>query len=213
MFKGSKLSSYRVRKVVECFCLDLTATQTARLLKLNRKTVNALYQRFRLLICLQRMNERRAFRGVVEVDECYFGASRVRGRARPRLRGRGTLKQPVFGIFERQGEVYTEIINDCSAYTLRSIIRGGSTRRASSAPMAGPVTMAWSMSVTTSTCASTSKGPLPTAALISTASKPSGASLSAVWPSSTESKPTLIFISRSASGATTNLLPSYSKTS
>ena len=124
MFKGSKLSSYRVRKVVECFCLDLTATQTARLLKLNRKTVNALYQRFRLLICLQRMNERRAFRGVVEVDECYFGASRVRGRALPRLRGRGTLKQPVFGIFERQGEVYTEIINDCSAYTLRAIIRG-----------------------------------------------------------------------------------------
>ena len=55
MFKGSKLSSYRVRKVVECVCLDLTATQTAGLLKLNRKTVDTLYQRFRLLICLQRM--------------------------------------------------------------------------------------------------------------------------------------------------------------
>jgi transposase len=124
MFKWSKLSNYRVRKVVECFCLDLTATQTAGLWKLNRKTVNVLYQRFRLLICLQRLKERRAFRGVVEVDESYFGPSRVRGRALPRLRGRGTLKQPVFGIFERQGEVYTEIINDCSGHTLRAISRG-----------------------------------------------------------------------------------------
>lgn len=124
MFKWSKLSSYRVKKVVECFCFDLTATQAAGLLKLNRKTVNALYNRFRLLIRLQRMNDRRQFRGVVEVDESYFGASRVRGRAWPRLRGRGTRKQPVFGIFERRGEVYTEIIEDCSQATLRAVIRG-----------------------------------------------------------------------------------------
>ena len=124
MFKWSKLSGYRIKKVLECFCLDLTATQTAGLLKLNRKTVNALYQRFRLTIGLKRVQDPRGFRGVVEVDESYFGASRVRGRPLPRLRGRGTLKQPVFGIFERQGEVYTEIITDCSAKTLRAIIRG-----------------------------------------------------------------------------------------
>jgi transposase len=124
MFKWSKLSEYRVKKIMECFCLDLTATQTAGLLKLNRKTVNTFYNRFRLLIRLKRMSARREFQGVVEVDESYFGASRVRGRALPRLRGRGTLKQPVFGIFERQGEVYTEIITDCSANTLRAIIRG-----------------------------------------------------------------------------------------
>ena len=124
MLKWSKLSDSRIRKVVECFSLDLTATQTAALLRLNRKTVNALYQRFRLLITWQRMNQRREFGGVVEVDESYFGPSRVRGRPLPRLRGRGTLKQPVFGIFERQGEVYTEIIQDCSQATLRAVIRG-----------------------------------------------------------------------------------------
>ncbi len=111
-------------KIVECFSLDLTATQTAALLQLNRKTVNGLYQRFRLLIAWQRMNQRREFRGVVEVDESYFGPSRVRGCALPRRRGRGTLKQPVFGIFERQGEIYTEIVNDCSQPTWRAIIRG-----------------------------------------------------------------------------------------
>lgn len=124
MLKWSKLSEYRIRKVVQCFCLDLTATQTAALLGLNRKTVNALYQRFRLLVALQRLHQRREFCGVVEVDESYFGPSRVRGRPLPRLRGRGTRKQPVFGIFERQGEVYTEIIPDCSQATLRAVIRG-----------------------------------------------------------------------------------------
>ena len=103
---------------MECFSLDLTATQTAALLRLNRKTVNALYQRFRLLVAWQRMNQRREFAGVVEVDESYFGPSRVRGRPLPRLRGRGTRKQPV------QGKVYTEIIPDCSQATLRAVIRG-----------------------------------------------------------------------------------------
>ncbi len=124
MFKWSKLSSYRIKKVMECFCYDLTAAQTAGLLRLNRKTVNAFYHRFRLLIRLKRMSERRQFQGVVEVDESYFGANRVRGRALPRRRGRGTRKQPVFGIFERHGEVYTEIIEDCSQATLRAVIRG-----------------------------------------------------------------------------------------
>ena len=42
----------------------------------------------------------------------------------PRKRGRGTLKQPVFGIYERNGAVYTELVPDCSAKTLQSIIRG-----------------------------------------------------------------------------------------
>ena len=58
--------------------------------------------------------------GVVEVDESFFGARRVKGR-----RGRGAYgKTVVFGIFERQGHVYTEIVPDCSKPTLQGIIRG-----------------------------------------------------------------------------------------
>ena len=63
--------------------------------------------------------QRRLF-GVVEVDESFFGARRVKGR-----RGRGAYgKTVVFGIFERQGHVYTEIVPDCSKPTLQGIIRG-----------------------------------------------------------------------------------------
>ena len=58
--------------------------------------------------------------GVVEVDESFFGARRVKGR-----RGRGAYgKTVVFGIFERHGQVYTEIVPDCSKPTLQGIIRG-----------------------------------------------------------------------------------------
>jgi transposase len=63
------------------------------------------------------------FFGVVEVDESFFGPARVRGRPGPRKRGRGSTKQPVFGIYERNGRVYTELVNDCSAKSLQKIIR------------------------------------------------------------------------------------------
>ena len=62
----------------------------------------------------------RPFFGVVEVDESFFGARRIKGK-----RGRGAYgKTVVFGIFEREGQVYTEIVPDCSKSTLQGIIRG-----------------------------------------------------------------------------------------
>lgn len=62
--------------------------------------------------------------GSIEVDESYFGAKRQRGYHGKLKRGRGTLKQPVFGIFERDGRVYTEIVPDCTAKSLQAIILG-----------------------------------------------------------------------------------------
>lgn len=42
----------------------------------------------------------------------------------PRIETEAHDRQPVFGIFERNGRVYTEIIPDCSLRTLRKIIQG-----------------------------------------------------------------------------------------
>lgn len=54
------------------------------------------------------------------MDESYFGARRVRGK-----RGRGASgKTIVFGIFKRNGYVYTEIVPDCKKRTLQAIMRG-----------------------------------------------------------------------------------------
>ena len=124
MFQNSKLSRYKVGKIIECFCIDIDATKTALLLKLNRKTVNRYFLAFRRLIYDHQLSKKEQILGVVEVDESFFGPARMRGRPGPRKRGRGTLKQPVFGIYERDGSVYTELVPDCSAKTLQAIIRG-----------------------------------------------------------------------------------------
>jgi transposase-like protein len=58
--------------------------------------------------------------GQIEVDESYFGARRVKGK-----RGRGARgKTIVFGLLKRGDKVYTEIVDNCSAATLQSIIKG-----------------------------------------------------------------------------------------
>ncbi len=124
MFKNSKLSRYKIGKIAECFCIDIDATKTALLLKLNRKTVNRYFLAFRTLIYAHQASQKEKILGVVEVDESFFGPARVRGRPGPRKRGRGTLKQPVFGIYERNGAVYTELVPDCSAKSLQAVIRG-----------------------------------------------------------------------------------------
>jgi transposase-like protein len=76
------------------------------------------------LIAEYQRKEFRLLEGEVEVDESYFGPNRLKGHLGPRKKGRATNKQPVFGIYERGGRVYTEIIPDCRKKTLQKIIRG-----------------------------------------------------------------------------------------
>lgn len=57
--------------------------------------------------------------GIVEVDESLFGPRREKGK-----HGHGAFgKTTVFGIFERDGQVYTEIVPNCSKAMLERIIR------------------------------------------------------------------------------------------
>ncbi len=110
--------------MMQCFCIDIDATKTSILLKINRNTVNRYFNIFRRAIYVSQMHELKAFKGNVEMDESYFGATRMRGQKGKLKRGRGTQKQPVFGIFERNGRVYTEIVPDCKKVTLQKIILG-----------------------------------------------------------------------------------------
>ena len=111
--KRARISEAKIREVVRYVAADLTALQAAALSGLNRNTVNRLYRGVRERMLLACEAQRRLV-GVVEVDESFFGARRVKGR-----RGRGAYgKTVVFGIFERQGHVYTEIVPDCSKPTL-----------------------------------------------------------------------------------------------
>ena len=123
----SKLSDFKVKKIIWSFCVDIDATKTSLIVGVNRNTVNHFYQLFRTLIWYHQFQEfRRTIKGEAECDEAYFGGKRRRGV--PGKRGRGTNKQPVFGIFERNGRVYTEIVAKCDKPTLQKIIRGISTK-------------------------------------------------------------------------------------
>jgi transposase len=60
------------------------------------------------------------FSGVIELDESYFGTKRAKGK-----RGRGAAdKTIVFGIYKRNGRVYTEIVPDVTKETLLQIVKG-----------------------------------------------------------------------------------------
>ncbi len=48
--KHSKISPYKVVRIIKCFCLDLTAQQCSELLNINRNTVNRYYLIFRKAI-------------------------------------------------------------------------------------------------------------------------------------------------------------------
>lgn len=121
---SKKISDYRLKKIMRHFCVDVDATKTAKLLDLNRKTVNRWFTLFRLAIYWHRVNMLNRIVGEAEVDESYFGARRKRGFSGKLKRGRGTQKQPVFGIFERDGEVLTEIVPNCKKATLQPVITG-----------------------------------------------------------------------------------------
>lgn len=124
MNKKNGLSRYKQRKLIDAFCADLTATQASKILTLNRNTVNRYYRLFREAIRDHQRRRKSMMTGIVEADESYFGAVRKRGDPGSRVRGRGSSKQPVFGVFERGGEVFTEIIPDAKKKTLQSLIRG-----------------------------------------------------------------------------------------
>ena len=121
--RSSKLTGYQIKKIIECFVIDIDASKTSLIVKVNRKTVNRFFGLFRKLIWQYQKNEfEKVIGGIAECDESYFGGRRRRGV--PGKRGRGTSKQPVFGIFERNGRVYTEIIPNCKKKTLLPIIQG-----------------------------------------------------------------------------------------
>jgi transposase len=115
----ARISEAKFRDLVRFFALDLEANKIAALTRLNRNTINRY-----LFLIRQRIAElceqESPFKGEIEVDESYFGARRVKGK-----RGRGAYgKTPVFGILQRGGRVYTEIVPDCAKATLQAIIRG-----------------------------------------------------------------------------------------
>ena len=118
--KYSRLSEYRIKKIIECFSEDITASLAAKILRINRNTINAYYNRFRELIFEYSLKEQKQEIGEFELDESYFGARRIRGKRGRRAAG----KTPVFGLLKRNGKVFVTVVPNCSREELMPIIQG-----------------------------------------------------------------------------------------
>ena len=118
-YKFSKISEAKFRRLIRYFSMDFTATDTAKLTGISVRSINTIYLKIRWRIA-EYCEEQSPYSGEVELDESYFGPKRIRGK-----RGRGAgSKTIVFGVFKRNGHVYTEIVPDARKKTLLAVIRG-----------------------------------------------------------------------------------------
>ena len=115
----SRITKRKIRQILRLFSVDVNAVQIAELTGVNRNTVNRYLKIIRTLIA-QYCEQQSPFSGIVEVDESYFGSRHVKGK-----RGRGASgKTIVFGIYKRNGKVYTRIVPDVSRASLQAVIKG-----------------------------------------------------------------------------------------
>lgn len=122
-------------ELVYGFSVGLSARRLQRVLHLSDyRTVYGTYRTIRHALVQESVRHRPKFSGTVEVDESYYGgafknlrkdtrrAFRLHGLAK-RGRGAKVRKQPVFGVFKRNGKVYLELIPDAKKEILETIIK------------------------------------------------------------------------------------------
>lgn len=109
---GKQKSLKRLRTeigIVQGFYQQQPAYRLAHDLGLDYQTITRVYQRLREAIYHVAELEGGRLNGEVEMDESYFGGRR-KGK-----RGRGAKgKSIVFGLLERDGRVYTRVVDGVS---------------------------------------------------------------------------------------------------
>ena len=116
--KRSRISETKFRDIIRYFSLDLEASKISILTRISRNTINKYLYKVRERIADYCCSESQLSE-IIEVDESYFGAKRIRGK-----RGRGASgKVKVFGLLKRGDRVYTQIVSNCSRKTLQTIIK------------------------------------------------------------------------------------------
>ena len=114
--RKSRLNAEQQKRLMEHFVAGTTARTAASLVGVNKSTASYYFQRLRRIIHLA-TEDASPLSGEIEVDESYFGGVR-KGK-----RGRGAAgKVPVFGLLKRGGKVYTKVIPNTQATTLKTIM-------------------------------------------------------------------------------------------
>jgi len=114
----SLLKLRREIEIIKGFYRQQPAYRLAIDLGVDAKTVTLVYQQLREAIYYLSELEGGKLKGEIELDEAYFGGRR-KGK-----RGRGAAgKSVVFGLLERDGRVYTKVVEHVSAEELMTHIK------------------------------------------------------------------------------------------
>jgi transposase len=99
--------------LIKLFELSVSAKNASKELNLSYKTTLNGFNLLRQVIAEELAKYDEILKGEIEADESYFGGKRKGNR------GRGAFnKQAVFGVLERDGRVYTAVVDNVSAKTL-----------------------------------------------------------------------------------------------
>ncbi len=116
---GTHILKRKFRQLLKCFSLDLNAHESSKITNISHVTCKKIFHKLRIYILIN-LVDNNFDKGEYELDESYFGAKRVRGK-----RGRGAAgKTPVFGLLKRDGNVYVQIVKNCTKAELMPIIEG-----------------------------------------------------------------------------------------
>lgn len=125
---GKSKSLSKLRKEIEIikgFYQQQPAYRLAKDLNIDTKVITRVYKRLREMIYNLAELEGGKLKGEIELDEAYFGGKR-KGQ-----RGRGASgKSVVFGLLEREGRVYTQVVEQVTAEELMNHIKA-KTRKGS----------------------------------------------------------------------------------
>ena len=111
------------KQIIHLFLMEQNSNSIIERTRFERRRVFRALTKIRLVLAKDVPD---IFSGTVEVDETYVGGQWKNKRKSIRdhgtKRGRGTKKQPVFGILCRNGQVWAEVVDDVGAETLQPLI-------------------------------------------------------------------------------------------
>ena len=109
----SRISEAKFREILKYFTEDIEASKISNLTKISEVTLCKIFREIRALMSKE-CEKISKFSGEIEIDESYFGSKKKRQRT--------ANKTPVFGMLIRDGNVYTQIVKNCSASELIPIL-------------------------------------------------------------------------------------------
>ncbi|MEN6442893.1 MAG: IS1595 family transposase [Methanoregula sp.] len=118
-----RLTREEWKQIIHLFLMEQNSNSIIERTRFERRRVFRALTKIRIVLAT---DVPKIFSGTVEVDETYVGGQWKNKRKSIRdhgtKRGRGTKKQPVFGILCRNGQVWAEVVDDVEADTLQPLI-------------------------------------------------------------------------------------------